>query len=150
MGQQQLLLLVLSTIIVGVSIVVGIGMFQDSAMNANIDTVTQENVTIASKATEWFNKSVALGGGGGDFSANGGVTLQKLGHATTAGNAMRDSSEIGIFVVTVTPPNVITITGTTNEVDDNSQVRQVETILTMNAVTGSATITSEVTAAAAP
>lgn len=149
MGQQQLLLLVLSTIIVGVSIVVGIGMFQDSALNSNIDTVTQENVSIASKASEWFNKSVALGGGGGDFTANGTVTLQKLGHSTT-GSANRDSSEVGIFVLGGVTPNSLTITSTTNEVDDNGDVRQVLTTLTMDAANGSSTITSAVSAVPAP
>ncbi|MFQ5674460.1 MAG: hypothetical protein ACE5G1_01065, partial [bacterium] len=90
MGQQQLLLLVLATILVGVAIVAGLAMFQDSAMNANIDSVTQENVSIASKASEWYNKSVALGGGGGDFNANGGVNLAKLGHSTV-GTVLHDS-----------------------------------------------------------
>ena len=149
MGQQQLLLLVLSTIIVGVSIVVGIGMFQDSAMNANIDTVTQENLSIAAKATEWFTKSVAQGGGGGDFTANGGVTLQNLGHATT-GTAFRDSTEVGVFILGNVTVASLTVTSTTNEVDDNTEVRQILTTLTMNPATGGATITSVVSATAAP
>lgn len=138
MGQQQLLLLVLSTIIVGVSIVVGIGMFQDSAMNANIDTVTQECVTIASKASEWWNKSEALGGGGGAFNGTGRtVDLQLLGYSNVI-----DTTDVGIFTIASPTANTVEVIGITQERDDNDARREVTTTLTMDAVNGSATISS--------
>ena len=140
MGQQQLLLLVLSTIIVGVSIVVGIGMFQDSAMNANIDTVTQECVTIASKASEWFNKSTALAGGNGDFTD---LTLEKLGYSVTANDSV--SNETGQFGIVGTASGTsVGFAGLTKEVDDTNKGRIVTTTLTMDAINGSATIVSVV------
>ena len=75
MGQQQLLLLVLSAIIVGVSIVIGINMFASSAVTANQDAVLQDCLHIAARAQEWFRKPTTLGGGGGVFT---GVTLAQL------------------------------------------------------------------------
>lgn len=50
MGQQQLLLLVLGAIIVGVAIVVGVNMFSTSAVNANRDAVLQDCMTLATRA----------------------------------------------------------------------------------------------------
>jgi len=74
MGQQQLLLIVLSTIIVGVSIVVGINMFGQGAETANQDAVLQDLMTIGSRAQEWYRKPALLGGGGRDFTALGTAT----------------------------------------------------------------------------
>ena len=78
MGQQQLLLLVLSAIIVGVSIMIGINMFTSSAVQANQDAVVQDCMMIAARAQEWWRKPAAMGGGNRTFTGNEGVTLQKL------------------------------------------------------------------------
>ena len=67
MGQQQLLLLVLSAIIVGIAIVVGINMFGAGAYQANREAVIQDAVTIAAKAQEWYRKPAVLGGGNRSF-----------------------------------------------------------------------------------
>lgn len=67
MGQQQLLLIVLSAIIVGISIVVGINMFSEGAGQSNLDAVTQDLVTIGTRAQEWYRKPALLGGGGRAF-----------------------------------------------------------------------------------
>jgi len=42
MGQQQLLLIVLGTIIVGVAVIVGINMFTTGAVNAERDALLQD------------------------------------------------------------------------------------------------------------
>jgi len=68
MGQQQLLLLVLGAIIVGVAIVVGMNMFSTSAVNANRDAVVQDCMTLATRAQQWYRTPAILGGGGRDFS----------------------------------------------------------------------------------
>jgi len=144
MGQQQLLLLVLSAIIVGVSIVVGIGMFQDSALTANIDSVTQDNATVVSKAQEWYQKTVALGGGGGDFTANGGLNLLKLGYNTTAGDPLAMTNGNGAYTLVVTDANNITISGQTLEQDDQARFRTIATTLTMTPVTNAAAVVTTV------
>ena len=75
MGQQQLLLLVLSAIIVGVSIVIGINMFTSGAAQANEDAVVQDCMMIAARAQEWYRKPDEMGGGNRSFI---GVTLTSL------------------------------------------------------------------------
>ena len=62
MGQQQLLLLVLGAIIVGVAIVVGINMFGSNALKANEDAVRQDCLTFASRIQECYRKPTVLGG----------------------------------------------------------------------------------------
>jgi hypothetical protein len=68
MGQQQLLLVILVTIIVGVATVVAINVFGTSAENANRDAVRQDILSIASAAQGWYIKPVMLAGGGGSFT----------------------------------------------------------------------------------
>lgn len=102
MGQQQLLLLVLAVIIVGVSIVVGIGMFNKHAEKANVDMVVSELMEMAGLAHQYYLKPVSMGGGGSKFT---GLTLNDLTAAK--------SSPIGTqFSLTVTDSANITITGT--------------------------------------
>ena len=83
MGQQQLLLLVLSAIIVGVSIVIGINMFASSAVQANQDAVLQDCMHIAARAQEWFRKPTSMGGGNRSFT---GVTMPLLNIQPTNAN----------------------------------------------------------------
>lgn len=68
MGQQQLLLIVLSVIIVGIAVVVGINMFNDQAASSNLDAVTADLVNLASRAQQHFRRPTAMGGGGGSFA----------------------------------------------------------------------------------
>ncbi|MFQ6113457.1 MAG: hypothetical protein ACE5NG_05125 [bacterium] len=106
MGQQQLLLLVLSAIIVGISIVVGINMFGTSAYQANQEAVLQDVVTIASRAQEWYRKPGILGGGDRTFD---GVSLTALGFP--------DSTSNGRYAITGSGQQA-TITGTGQEDGD--------------------------------
>jgi hypothetical protein len=67
MGQQQLLLIILGVIVVGIAVAVGITMFTDSAVNANRDAVTNDLVNLAARAQQYFRRPTALGGGGNSF-----------------------------------------------------------------------------------
>ncbi len=67
MGQQQLLLIILGVIIVGIAVAVGITMFQDSAVSANRDAVTNDLVNMASRAQQFYRRPTSLGGGGNSF-----------------------------------------------------------------------------------
>lgn len=68
MGQQQLLLIVLSVIIVGIAVVVGINMFNDQAASSNLDAVTADLMNLASRAQQHYRRPTAMGGGGGSFA----------------------------------------------------------------------------------
>jgi Tfp pilus assembly protein PilE len=67
MGQQQLLLIVLGIIIVGIAIAVGISMFKSSAVDANRSAVSSDLTNLASKAQRYYRTPVELGGGGQNF-----------------------------------------------------------------------------------
>jgi Tfp pilus assembly protein PilE len=68
MGQQQLLLIILGVIVVGIAVAVGITMFTDNAQSANRDAVINDLVNLASRAQQFYRRPTALGGGQGDFS----------------------------------------------------------------------------------
>ena len=104
MGQQQLLLLVLSAIIVGVSIMIGINMFSSSAVQANQDAVVQDCMNIAARAQEWWRKPIAMGGGGRTFDGGGGVTMAKLN--------IDASNDNGSYVLSNVAAQTLTIDGT--------------------------------------
>lgn len=67
MGQQQLLLVILVTIIVGIATVVAINVFGTSAKSANEDAVRQDVLSIAASAQGWYIKPVMMKGGGNSF-----------------------------------------------------------------------------------
>ena len=68
MGQQQLLLIVLGVIIVGIAVVVGINLFNANAEESAIDTTVSEATNIAAMGLQYYKKPTALGGGGNDFT----------------------------------------------------------------------------------
>ncbi len=67
MGQQQLLLVILVTIIVGIATVVAINIFGTSAEQANQDAVRQDLAQIGTAAQGWVIKPALLGGGNNEF-----------------------------------------------------------------------------------
>lgn len=67
MGQQQLLLIVIGVIIVGIAIVVGINIASTSAQSANRDAVISDLNNIGIFAQEYYKKPKTMGGGGNSF-----------------------------------------------------------------------------------
>jgi hypothetical protein len=70
MGQQQLLLIILGVIVVGIAVAVGITMFSDSAINANRDAMVNDLVNLASRAQQFYRRPSSLGGGGNSFAGS--------------------------------------------------------------------------------
>lgn len=91
MGQQQLLLIVLGVIIVGIAVVVGIQMFGSSAASANFDAVMSDLNTFGANAQSWYKKPTNMGGGGRSFSS-----------VTEAAIGIRDNDN-GTYQITGTP-----------------------------------------------
>ena len=93
MGQQQLLLLVLGIVIVGLAVVVGIQAFGENQKKANADALVNDAVRIASDAQAWKLKPAAFGGGAsGDDADNNNFTsldgatgFQQLGYELSDG-----------------------------------------------------------------
>jgi len=87
MGQQQLLLLVLGIVIVGVAVVVGISMLSENKEKAEFDAITSEAIRIAADAVAWKAKPTSFGGGASVKYLTG-LTFDKLGYnANKKGNA---------------------------------------------------------------
>jgi hypothetical protein len=68
MGQQQLLLIILGVIIVGIAIAVGIAQFGAHSTQSNKDGVTASVVNIAANAYQFKIRPTTMGGGGGSYS----------------------------------------------------------------------------------
>ena len=67
MGQQQLLLLILGVIIVGVALAVGLGLFGAHGTEANKDGITSSLINIAADAHGYKMRPKTLGGGRPSF-----------------------------------------------------------------------------------
>ena len=67
MGQQQLLLIILGVIIVGIAIAVGLQLFQTGSIGANHDAIINDVMNISAHADQWRIRPTSMGGGGGDF-----------------------------------------------------------------------------------
>jgi hypothetical protein len=113
MGQQQLLLIVLGVIIVGIAVVVGINIFSASAESSAQDAVVSDCTTIGAMAQQYYRKPIAMGGGGNSFV--GFVIPTKLANNPNGG-----------YVATGPSATQITITGT--PIDDTYKWTIVTTV----------------------
>ena len=68
MGQQQLLLIVLGVIIVGIAVVVGINLFNANSEESAKDTMVSEGTNLGALAQQYYKKPTAMGGGGNKFT----------------------------------------------------------------------------------
>ena len=68
MGHQQLLLILLSVIVVGFAIVIGLTMFGSSAIEANRDQIISDLVNLSSDAQAYYKKQEEFGGGAGSYT----------------------------------------------------------------------------------
>jgi hypothetical protein len=75
MGQQQLLLIMLGVVVVGIAVAVGITLFGDSAASMNRDALTSDLAYLASRAQHYYRRPASMGGGEGSFAA---LTFDKL------------------------------------------------------------------------
>ena len=116
MGQQQLLLLVLGIVIVGLAVVVGIQAFGENQKKSNADALVNDGVRIASDAQAWALKPTAFGGGNGSLA---GVQFTDLGY-TLGGNgcAATEYGNLNGCFTMAEAAGVVTITGS-NVTQDN-------------------------------
>ena len=105
MGQQQLLLIVLGTIIVGVAVIVGINMFTTGAVNAERDALLQDVNTVASNAASYWRKPAAIGGGARSFVGITDVTTFGSDSSNANGSFVMSSVTVTQFTLTATGAN---------------------------------------------
>ena len=125
MGQQQLLLIVLGVIIVGIAVVVGINVFTASSVNANRDAVISDLTTISAMAQQYYRKPIAMGGGGNLFT---GFTIPTslLQTANMSANVVPTVTAQGITFVA---------TGTENDPSNGDAKVGITMVITPNAIT---------------
>ncbi|MBX2819486.1 MAG: hypothetical protein KTR29_07385 [Rhodothermaceae bacterium] len=132
MGQQQLLLLVLGIVIVGVAVIVGLQAFAVNQKKANIDAIQLTSMRIASEAQAWLRTPVSYGGGmptvGGRQSNFQDLTLDiaTLGYTTDGSGNYVDLN--GVYSGTVNAGNFI-ITATSASSSGNGDNNIVCTIV---------------------
>ncbi len=115
MGQQQLLLLVLGIVIVGLAVVVGIQAFSENQKKANADALVNDAIRVASDLQAWKLKPKAFGGGS-DATGFTGASLEQLGYQTgTNGCSAGEYGNLnGCFALDLSDVNAPEITGTSS------------------------------------
>jgi len=99
MGQQQLLLIILGVIIVGIAIAVGITQFSGQSASANKDAVTAGVINITADAYQYKIRPSSMGGGSHAYT---GYTIP---------SKMR-VDENGTYAISSTSASACVITGT--------------------------------------
>lgn len=111
MGQQQLLLIILGVIIVGIAVAVGISMFTASATSANRDAVSSDLSNLASMAQQHYRRPGSMGGGNNAFDNSQGGQIWAI-------PAQLDTTANGVYFVTV-QANQVTLIGIGREEGDD-------------------------------
>jgi hypothetical protein len=106
MGQQQLLLIVLGVIVVGIAVVAGINLFTASHDESIKDELVSQCMAIGANAQQFFVKPAAMGGGENTFNtggpANAGYVIPTNMRSTTNGN-YAGSAAATVYTITATP-----------------------------------------------
>ena len=110
MGQQQLLLIILGVIIVGIAIAVGLSLFSAQSVASNKDAIVNDLGNLAATAYQFRIRPLSMGGGGGVYT---GFTIPSK--MSSNDNATYTAVATAATVVyTATSPNG-TVTATVND-----------------------------------
>lgn len=120
MGQQQLLLIVLGVIVVGIAVVVGINLFNANAVSSNRDGVVSDLNNLGAMAQQYYKKPTSMGGGGNAFTswaipseldttANGSYTATVNAQSVTIVGTGNENNDAGLklqHTATITPTSI--------------------------------------------
>lgn len=127
MGTQQILLIVLSVIIVGVAIAVGISMFNSQSYNSNKTAIASDAQSFATQAVQYYKTPESQGGAGGK-GAN--MTQAKVSAFLSFDPTnFNTSNENGTYVVTTPDSTHVVITGTGTAKKNNKNPQVVTTVV---------------------
>ena len=106
MGTQQILLIVLSVIIVGIAVAVGITMFNAQSVNSNRNACIADMNNFAASALAFYKTPTSHGGAG---STAGNVTIDKVGeyigiNYTAASDSL--NTDNGGYIITWSSPTI--------------------------------------------
>ena len=143
MGTQQILLIVLSVIIVGAAIAVGIQMFNAQAYSANKSAIAADAQSFASQIVQYY-KTPESQGGAGATPAN--MTAANIG-AFIGWGGTSNTNDSGVYVVTAGTTGVVTIFGLGNEAKGNNRPAvRTRVTLTSGAISAKVIDTTKTTA----
>jgi|ERR1043166_6794157 hypothetical protein len=108
MGQQQLLLIILGVIVVGIAIAVGVSQFGANSTQANKDGVTSSLVNIAANAYQFKIRPTSMGGGSGVYDNSKGAS------AAYSIPAKMVTDDNGTYALVSNAPQLCTIKGTSS------------------------------------
>lgn len=84
MGSQQLLLIVVGVVLIGIMIAIGMEMFKDQASATSRDAISNDLVHYAVQAQKYHRKPAVIGGGQNSFN---GLTLSYITKQASNANA---------------------------------------------------------------
>ncbi|MCD4829174.1 MAG: hypothetical protein K8R90_07085 [Candidatus Cloacimonetes bacterium] len=123
MGQQQILLIVVGVIIVGIAISVGFTMYRDSMKINNHDAVIKDVHYLAWTAMQFYLRTGHLNGWDGEYPAD--VDILDLAPGWPGGQ-----NDNGVYAVIWQSVDIIVITGSSTHFDDiNKQVTMNRTMI---------------------
>lgn len=125
MGQQQLLLIVLVTIVVGIAVASAITLFRQRAIDSKRDLLINESGNLAMDAMKYYKKPANLGGGGNSFI---GWSIPDILQTTATGSY---STTAGNYSTTIFKDSVV-IVGTGNEVVNGTDSVKVQVSVFQN------------------
>ena len=122
MGQQQLLLVILVTIIVGIATVVAINIFGTAAEQANVDAVRQDLLGAAAQAQAIWARPAMMGGAGQNFGTmDQAALLRQLRIPGSLGTEVETAGEVsnenGTYTIEASDTRSITIQGVPSQAD---------------------------------
>jgi hypothetical protein len=100
MGSQQLLLIVLAMVLVGVALTVAINMFQANAIEQSRTALTDDLLYFAGRARDYYWRPSSLGGGNKSFA---GIKIRDL--------STMEQNENGRYYVTQSNKDYLVIVG---------------------------------------
>jgi hypothetical protein len=98
MGSQQLLLIVVGVVVIGIMVIIGIVMFTDHSAATSRDAISNDLMHAASKAQLYKRRPRIQGGGGGSFV---GFNLQMVFRTLSNAN--------GTFAISGTPTDSLLV-----------------------------------------
>ena len=110
MGQQQLLLIILGVIIVGIAIAVGLSLFSAQSVQSNHDAIINDLNNIAANAYQHYIRPASMGGGANSYDGTGAT-----GAAAYAIPSRMQTNENGTYSP-VNTATTCTVTGTSSSV----------------------------------
>jgi hypothetical protein len=117
MGQQQLLLVILGIIIVGVAVMLAISIYKQKATENKTDVILNETQYLASLAIQYYKKAKTFGGG--EYNYLGWTIPEEF-----------DTTHNGFYSVQITPPDQCIITGISNEAVTGGD--SIKVVITLN------------------